>query len=124
MRLESDDDVRRVRAVWLGPKGYTFPFAARYISWGVGTSVVLGSMLVYWLLPLPFRTGPAVWLFCLDLFATYLLMTFVDSDQSVGSVVKTAVVELRLWRNDRRVGDGVCRPVLRYTRAVGRSRDD
>ena len=36
MQIRTDDDVYRVDAVWLGPPKATFPWRARYVSWGVG----------------------------------------------------------------------------------------
>lgn len=41
MRIRTDDDVYRVDAVWLGPPKATFPWRARYVSWGVGTVMFL-----------------------------------------------------------------------------------
>ncbi|MEJ7690401.1 MAG: hypothetical protein WKF76_08255 [Nocardioidaceae bacterium] len=32
MRLLPDDEIYRVRAVWLGPRGMTLPWVARYLA--------------------------------------------------------------------------------------------
>lgn len=33
--LHTDDGPRRLRALWLGPKGYTLPFEWSYVQWAV-----------------------------------------------------------------------------------------
>jgi hypothetical protein len=39
MKLQVDDTIHDVEAVWLGPPGHTLPIRARYIAWGVGLVV-------------------------------------------------------------------------------------
>lgn len=49
--IDTDDDARRLRAVWLGPKGMRWPFTARYVAWACWAgmaavaSTVVGSLL-------------------------------------------------------------------------------
>lgn len=46
MQIRTDDDVYRVDAVWLGPPRATFPWRARYSSYGVGLIVMIVVMFV------------------------------------------------------------------------------
>jgi hypothetical protein len=36
MRIEADDEVYRVNAVWLGPEHFQFPWRATYRAYGIG----------------------------------------------------------------------------------------
>jgi hypothetical protein len=46
VQIRTDDDVYRVDAVWLGPPRATFPWRARYSSYGVGLIVMIIVMFV------------------------------------------------------------------------------
>jgi len=49
MRVAPDDEVYRVNTVWLGPRGLTFPWTARYLAyavWLVTFLVVIGFEVV------------------------------------------------------------------------------
>jgi hypothetical protein len=46
VQIRTDDDVYRVDAVWLGPPKATFPWRARYSSYGVGLIVMIVVMFV------------------------------------------------------------------------------
>jgi hypothetical protein len=46
VQIRTDDDVYRVDAVWLGPPRATFPWRARYSSYGVGLIVMIVVMFV------------------------------------------------------------------------------
>lgn len=44
--IRTDDGPRKLRAVWLGPDGYTLPFEWTYVQWAVSlTAVALGAPL-------------------------------------------------------------------------------
>lgn len=51
MEISNDDVMYRVDSVWLGPPKATFPWRARYVSWGIGlaTSLLVLSVLRLWL---------------------------------------------------------------------------
>lgn len=51
--LRTDDGPRKLRAIWLGPKGATLPFEWTYVQW----SVVIAALVLT-----PFILGPIVWL--------------------------------------------------------------
>lgn len=49
MRLRSDDDVARYRAVFLGFRGKTFFFRARYLAYGVAAALTVAAAPLAWL---------------------------------------------------------------------------
>lgn len=101
MRVTPDDEVYRVNAVWLGPPGFTFPWTGRYLAYAVGLAIfalVIGVEAVT-----PLTVGaPPVWEFSLSVFATYVVMGFVDHERSVGSVVQTLSADLNAPRPETR----------------------
>jgi hypothetical protein len=101
MRIRPDDDVYRVRAVWLGPRGLTLPWAARYLAYGVWLAVFLLMLAVEWLTPLTVGVPP-VWEVALSVLATYWLMGFVDHDRPPGSLVALLRAEVSAPRAARR----------------------
>ena len=44
--VRTDDEVYRVDAVWLGPPRATFPWRARYVSYGLGLWLMILVMFV------------------------------------------------------------------------------
>lgn len=93
MRVTPDDDVYRINAVWLGPRGLTFPWTARYLAyatWLVTFLVVLGVEAVT-----PLHVGvPPIWEFTLTTLFTYAVMGFVDHERPVRAVWQTFVADL------------------------------
>lgn len=51
--LRTDDGPRKLRAVWLGPKGATLPFEWAYVQWA---AVLIGIVVA------PLLLGPVVYL--------------------------------------------------------------
>lgn len=88
-RIETDDEVRRFSAVWLGPPGYGFPFHARYTAYGVFAAVFAVILLVEALTPLAMRIPP-IWEVCIALLVTMFVMSAVDHDKPVGAVLRNA----------------------------------
>ncbi len=91
MRLESDDDLYRVRIKFLGPPGWTLPVHFTYPQIGVFALIVAileatGSVIFdgKWFV------GPFI---ALALGATWLLFRFVDADVPVRHVVKAAAAD-------------------------------
>jgi len=93
MRLRTDDDIRKVRMVWMGPERVTLPFQLTYVQWAVGAAITalfiaLSRLVVgdwWW-------TGVA---FALSLVANTVLFKHVDHDRPVHTVLRTAVTD---WR--------------------------
>lgn len=86
MRLRPDDEVYRVHAVWLGPKGWTLPWTARYAAYGIWLLLFVAVLAVE-AVTVGVRVPP-VWELAGTVLATYALMGFVDHDRSIGSVLQ------------------------------------
>jgi hypothetical protein len=93
MRVAPDDEVYRVNTVWLGPRGVTFPWTARYLAyavWLVTFLVVIGFEAVT-----PLSVGvPPTWEVVITTLFTYAVMGFVDHERPVASVWQTFVADL------------------------------
>ena len=92
MRLRPDDEVYRVDAVWLGPKGMTLPWSARYSAYGIWLVMFVGILLVEAVLPMKVSMPP-VWELVLSILATYALTGLIDHDRPLASVWHLAKAE-------------------------------
>lgn len=93
MRLQPDDEVYRINAVWLGPRGLTLPWVARYTAYAIWVCVFAAILAVEALTPLPLGVPP-VWEFAASVLATYAVMGLVDHERPLRSVVETARAEV------------------------------
>jgi hypothetical protein len=85
MRLRPDDDVYRVDAVWLGPRGLTLPWSARYSAYGIWVVLFTSVLLVEAVLPMRVSLPP-VWELVLSILATYALTGVIDHERPLTSV--------------------------------------
>jgi hypothetical protein len=83
--LRPDDEVYRVDAVWLGPRGLTLPWSARYSAYGIWLVLFVGALLVEAALPMRVSVPP-VWELVLSILATYALTGVIDHDRPVVTV--------------------------------------
>ena len=97
MLLRPDDEVYRVDAVWLGPRGLTLPWTARYSAYGIWLTVFVSMLLVEAVLPMDVSVPP-VWELVLSVLATYALTGVIDHDRPLGSVFQLLGSELRTPR--------------------------
>lgn len=93
MRVAPDDDVYRVNAVWLGPRGLTFPWTARYLAYATWLVTFLVILLVEAVTPLSVGVPP-VWEICITTLFTYAVMSFVDHERPVRAVWQTFLSDL------------------------------
>lgn len=93
MRVAADDEVYRVNAVWLGPRGLTFPWTARYLAYATWLVVFCLILLVEAVTPLTVGLPP-VWEVCLAVLVTYALTGLVDHERSLRSVAQTFAADL------------------------------
>jgi hypothetical protein len=93
MRVAPDDDVYRVNTVWLGPRGLTFPWTARYLAYSVWLVTFLVVLFVEAVTPL--NVGiPPVWEITATTLFTYAVMGFVDHERPVRAVAQTFRAEM------------------------------
>lgn len=111
MRVAPDDEVYRVNTVWLGPRGLTFPWTARYLAyavWLITFLVVIGFEAVT-----SIGVGvPPTWEIVITTLFTYFVMGFVDHERPVAAVWQTFRADLSAPRR------AASRPVLTSTRKV------
>jgi hypothetical protein len=97
MLIRPDDEVYRVDAVWLGPRGMTLPWSARYSAYGIWLVLFVGILLMEAVLPMSV-TVPPVWEAVLSILATYALTGVIDHDRPLRSVFQLVRWELRAPR--------------------------
>jgi hypothetical protein len=93
MRVAPDDEVYRVNTVWLGPRGLTFPWTARYIAYAVWLIAFLMILLVEAVTPIDVGLPP-VWEISIATLFTYAVMGLVDHERPVGAVWQTFVADI------------------------------
>lgn len=93
MLIRPDDDVYRVDAVWLGPQGFTLPWAARYSAYGIWVILFVGILLVEAALPMRVSIPP-IWELVFSILATYAVTGVIDHERPVISVWQTLRAEL------------------------------
>src|SRR5664280_2472529 len=91
MRVAPDDEVYRVNTVWLGPRGLTFPWTARYLAYAVWLMIFLLILAVEAVTPLSIGVPP-VWEICIATLLTYAVMGFVDHERPLRSVWQTCLL--------------------------------
>ena len=106
MLIRPDDEVYRVDAVWLGPRGLTLPWAARYSAYGIWVVLFVGILLIEAILPMSVSVPP-VWELVLSILATYALTGVIDHERPLSSAWRTLLAELTAPRAPREQ-----RPVL------------
>lgn len=105
MLIRPDDEVYRVDAVWLGPRGLTLPWAARYSAYGIWVVLFVSILVVEAILPMRVSLPP-VWELVLSILATYALTGVIDHERPLSSALQTLRAELtapRAPREDRPV---------------------
>jgi hypothetical protein len=100
MLIRPDDEVYRVDAVWLGPRGVTLPWAARYSAYGIWVVLFVGILLVEAILPMSVSVPP-VWELVLSILATYAVTGVVDHERPLSSAWRTLISELIAPREPR-----------------------
>jgi len=100
--LRPDDEVYRVDAVWLGPRGLTLPWSARYSAYGIWLVLFVAVLLVEAALPMSVSVPP-VWELVLTILATYALTGVIDHDRSLVSVWQLLRAEVTAPRKPRPV---------------------
>jgi hypothetical protein len=95
--VSPDDEVYRVNTVWLGPRGLTLPWTARYQAYGIWLALFVVVLGVEALTPVQMGVPP-VWEACLTTLATYAVMGYVDHERPVGAVWQMFAADLRAPR--------------------------
>ena len=109
MLVRTDDEVYRIDAVWLGPPRATFPWRARYVSYGLGLVVMILVMFVQRRLGIGLDFFSVAWALVLTIFVTRLLGKRIDYERPLGQVLELFRHEVRGPRARTAVGGGSVR---------------
>jgi len=93
--VRTDDEVYRVDSVWLGPPRATFPWRARYVSYGVGLVVMILVMFVQRRVGIGLDFFSVAWALVITVVVTRFLGKKIDYERPLGQVVEMFRHEVR-----------------------------
>jgi hypothetical protein len=117
--VRTDDEVYRVDSVWLGPPRATFPWRARYVSYGLGLVVMIFVMFVQRRVGVGLDFFSVAWALVLTVVITRFLGQRINYERPLGQVVELFRNEVRGPRRRTVVAGG---PVRSGHVRVSRSR--
>jgi hypothetical protein len=85
--VRTDDEVYRVDSVWLGPPRATFPWRARYVSYGLGLLVMILVMFVQRRIGIGLDFFSVAWALVLTIVCTRFLGQRINYERPLGQVV-------------------------------------
>ena len=107
--VRTDDEVYRVDSVWLGPPRATFPWRARYVSYGLGLVVMILVMFVQRRVGIGLDFFSVAWALVLTIVVTRFLGKRIDYERPLGQVVELFRHEVRGPRARTAVAGGPVR---------------
>ena len=87
MLVRTDDEIYRVDSVWLGPPRATFPWRARYVSYGLGLLVMILIMFIQRRLGIGLDFFSVAWALLLTIAVTRFLGQRIDYERPLGQVL-------------------------------------
>ncbi len=118
--VRTDDEVYRVDSVWLGPPRATFPWRARYVSYGVGLLVMILVMFVQRRVGIGLDFFSVAWALVLTVLVTRFLGQRIDYERPLGQVLAHFRHEISGPRARTAVGGGPVRSGHVRVNAVSR----
>jgi hypothetical protein len=85
--VRTDDEVYRVDAVWLGPPRATFPWRARYVSYGVGLVVMVAVMFLQRRVGIDLSFFSVAWALVVTVLLTKFIGKRINYDRPVEQVL-------------------------------------
>jgi hypothetical protein len=85
--VRTDDEIYRVDSVWLGPPRATFPWRARYVSYGLGLLVMILIMFVQRRVGIGLDFFSVAWALVLTVLITRFIGQRIDYERPLGQVV-------------------------------------
>jgi hypothetical protein len=107
--VRTDDEVYRVDAVWLGPPRATFPWRARYVSYGLGLFVMIVVMFVQRRIGISLDFFSVAWALLLTIVITRFIGKRINYDRPLGQIVSLFRHEVTGPRERTAVRGGVIR---------------
>jgi hypothetical protein len=95
VRLQTDDALRQIDARWLGPKGTSLPWAARYSAYATGLVVALVLLALEHRAGIGFSPVSAGWTLALVVAITTAFHRGISHDRPVRCVLLTFRDEVR-----------------------------
>jgi len=92
--VRTDDEVYRVDAVWLGPPRATFPWRARYVSYGIGLLTMIFVMFVQRRVGIGLDFFSVAWALILTVLVTRFLGKRIGYERPFGQVLALFRAEL------------------------------
>jgi hypothetical protein len=85
--VRTDDEIYRVDSVWLGPPRATFPWRARYVSYGLGLLVMIFIMFVQRRVGIGLDFFSVAWALLLTVMITRFIGKRIDYERPLGQVI-------------------------------------
>jgi hypothetical protein len=85
--VRTDDEIYRVDSVWLGPPRATFPWRARYVSYGLGLLVMILIMFVQRRVGIGLDFFSVAWALVLTVAITRFVGQRIDYERPLGQVL-------------------------------------
>ena len=106
MLVRTDDEVYRVDAVWLGPPRATFPWRARYVSYGLGLLIMVAVMFLQRRVGIELSFFSLAWALVITVLLTKLIGKRINYDRPFEQVVNLFAHEITgpRQRHERRGG--------------------
>ena len=124
MLVRTDDEIYRVDSVWLGPPRATFPWRARYVSYGVGLLVMIGVMFLQRRVGIGLDFFSVAWALVITIVITRFIGKRINYERPLGQVVELFRHEITGPRARTAIGGGEVRsdhvrvgPVVRPRRS-------
>jgi hypothetical protein len=92
--VRTDDEVYRVDSVWLGPPRATFPWRARYVSYGLGMLVMILVMFVQRRIGIGLDFFSVAWALVVTIVITRFLGLRIDYERPLGQVIALFFLEV------------------------------
>ena len=107
--VRTDDEVYRVDSVWLGPPRATFPWRARYVSYGLGLLVMVLVMFVQRRVGIGLDFFSVAWALVITVAITRFIGQRIDYERPLGQVFALFRYEVTGPRRRTATGGGVVR---------------
>ncbi len=98
MLVRTDDEVYRVDAVWLGPPRATFPWRARYVSYGVGLVLMVAVMFLQRRVGIDLNFFSLAWALVVTVLLTKFIGKRINYDRPVEQVLTMFAHEIKAPR--------------------------
>lgn len=106
MIIRNDDEVYRVDSVWLGPPNATFPWRARYVSYGLGLLILIIVLVIERRLGIEIGVFSIAWALLITVVAVRFLGRRIGPERPLSHVLGSLVTEIRTPRRKTTTAGG------------------